>query len=97
MSRISLLDLLIIVLYLVAIVAAGLWFSRKRRNTSKAYFLAGRSLGWGVIGAALFASNISTVHMVGLAESGYIDGRSEERRVGTECVSTCRSRWSPVY
>src|SRR3546814_14784803 len=23
------------------------------------------------------------------------DGRSEERRVGTECVSTCRSRWSP--
>src|SRR3546814_11156841 len=23
------------------------------------------------------------------------DGRSEERRVGKECVSTCRSRWSP--
>src|SRR3546814_18047004 len=23
--------------------------------------------------------------------------RSEERRVGTECVSTCRSRWSPVH
>src|SRR3546814_1886456 len=27
-----------------------------------------------------------------------IDGaRSEERRVGKECVSTCRSRWSPVH
>src|SRR3546814_6073239 len=25
------------------------------------------------------------------------DGRSEERRVGTECVSTCRSRWSPGH
>src|SRR3546814_13317853 len=25
------------------------------------------------------------------------DGRSEERRVGKECVSTCRSRWSQVY
>src|SRR3546814_7414471 len=24
-----------------------------------------------------------------------VDGRSEERRVGKECVSTCRSRWSP--
>src|SRR3546814_3427602 len=24
-------------------------------------------------------------------------GRSEERRVGEECVSTCRSRWSPYY
>src|SRR3546814_18901692 len=26
-----------------------------------------------------------------------IGGRSEERRVGTECVSTCRSRWSPYH
>src|SRR3546814_12993333 len=25
------------------------------------------------------------------------DVRSEERRVGTECVSTCRSRWSPYH
>src|SRR3546814_12445529 len=24
-------------------------------------------------------------------------GRSEERRVGTECVSTCRSRWTPYH
>src|SRR3546814_15132670 len=24
-------------------------------------------------------------------------GRSEERRVGKECVSTCRSRWSPLH
>src|SRR3546814_5237348 len=27
----------------------------------------------------------------------YTDGRSEERRVGKECVSTCRSRWSPHH
>src|SRR3546814_20000046 len=26
-----------------------------------------------------------------------LDGRSEERRVGKECVSTCRSRWSPYH
>src|SRR3546814_9180276 len=29
--------------------------------------------------------------------SGSADGRSEERRVGKECVSTCRSRWSPYH
>src|SRR3546814_7992387 len=30
--------------------------------------------------------------------SGFVlNGRSEERRVGKECVSTCRSRWSPYY
>jgi SSS family solute:Na+ symporter len=38
------------------------------------YFLAGRSLGWAMIGAALFASNISTIHLVGLAASGYNEG-----------------------
>src|SRR3546814_1420075 len=29
--------------------------------------------------------------------SGGTDNRSEERRVGKECVSTCRSRWSPYH
>src|SRR3546814_2421896 len=28
---------------------------------------------------------------------GVANGRSEERRVGKECVSTCRSRWSPYH
>src|SRR3546814_13118086 len=32
-----------------------------------------------------------------VAEKGVADGRSEERRVGKECVSTCRSRWSPDH
>src|SRR3546814_9253860 len=33
----------------------------------------------------------------GLAEMPEQDRRSEERRVGKECVSTCRSRWSPYH
>src|SRR3546814_13993839 len=32
-----------------------------------------------------------------LDERVFFDGRSEERRVGKECVSTCRSRWSPYH
>ncbi len=74
MESISTIDLLVIVLYLLCIVFVGLWFFRKRRQTSEGYFLAGKSLTWSVIGASLFASNISTVHLVGLAESGYKDG-----------------------
>src|SRR3546814_8884974 len=31
------------------------------------------------------------------AERDYVGDRSEERRVGKECVSTCRSRWSPYH
>ena len=74
MNSITSIDLAIIVIYLLAIVFIGLWYSRKKKNTSEGYFLAGKSLTWGVIGASLFASNISTVHLVGLAESGFKDG-----------------------
>jgi SSS family solute:Na+ symporter len=74
MNTIATIDILIIIGYLVSIVLVGLWFSRKQRNTSKGYFLANKSLTWSVIGASLFASNISTVHLVGLAESGFKDG-----------------------
>ena len=74
MSSISFIDILVILVYILGIVFVGLWFSRKKNKTSKGYFLAGKSLTWGVIGASLFASNISTVHLVGLSESGYIDG-----------------------
>jgi SSS family solute:Na+ symporter len=72
--RIETLDLVIIVAYLVGIVALGLLASRHEKNTTSDYFLAGRSLRWPMIGLALFATNISTVHLVGLASSGYKDG-----------------------
>ena len=72
--RIPVLDLAIIVAYLVGILAVGLFSTRKQELTANAYFLAGRSLNWRMVGAALFASNISTVHLVGLAASGYNEG-----------------------
>lgn len=68
------LDLVIIVLYLIGILAVGIWVVRRQKMTSNSYFLAGRSLNWAVVGAALFASNISTIHLVGLAAAGYRDG-----------------------
>ncbi|QOD61811.1 sodium/solute symporter [Polaribacter haliotis] len=74
MNNISIIDILVITVYILGIVFIGLWFSRKKNKTSKGYFLAGKSLTWGVIGASLFASNISTVHLVGLSESGFKDG-----------------------
>jgi len=66
MATLGFTDLLIIVCYLAIVVAIGLFFARKER-TSENYFLAGRSLTWPVIGASLFASNIGTEHLVGLA------------------------------
>ena len=66
MATLGFIDLFIIVCYLVIVVAIGLSFARKER-TSENYFLAGRSLTWPIIGASLFASNIGTEHLVGLA------------------------------
>ncbi|MFI4861146.1 MAG: sodium:solute symporter [Phycisphaerales bacterium JB063] len=67
-------DLVIVVVYLLGIVALGLWSARREKATANEYFLAGRNLRWPVIGLSLFATNISTVHLVGLAQSGYSHG-----------------------
>jgi len=72
--EIPVLDLIIIVVYLLGILFVGIYSTRRMKLTSQGYFLAGRSLRWGMVGAALFASNISTIHLVGLAASGYNEG-----------------------
>jgi SSS family solute:Na+ symporter len=69
-------DWAIIALYLLAVVGLGVaaGFLRRRGETGGEgghYFLAGNTLGWGVIGLAMFAANISTVHLVSLAEAAY--------------------------
>ena len=73
-STISYIDSAIIIVYLVGILVIGILSVRLKRMTSEGYFLAGRGLNWIMVGAALFASNISTIHLVGLAASGYNEG-----------------------
>jgi len=70
------LDLVIIVFYFIFILSLGFWAGLRKKKTEKAdeYFLAGKSLKWPIIGLALFATNISTVHLVSLAEEGYTNG-----------------------
>lgn len=78
MPKISLnvpvIDLVIILTYLIGIIVIGLVSARKFRKSSQGYFLAGKSLKWPAVGAALFSANISTIHLVGLAASGYNEG-----------------------
>ncbi|MEI8235275.1 MAG: sodium/solute symporter [Verrucomicrobiota bacterium] len=76
MSKISIIDWIIIVLYLGGIVGAGVYVGLKKRKGGAAgsYFLAGNTLGWGSIGLALFATNISCLHLVSLAQAGYDSG-----------------------
>ena len=68
------LDLFVIAVYMTGVVALGCYagfVSRRGRGEGSQYFLAGNSLTWPVIGLAMFAANISTVHLVSLAEAAY--------------------------
>ena len=69
------LDATIVVAYLIFVVWLGFYFGRKHEDAED-YFLAGRSLTWPLIGFSLFASNMSSNSLVGLAGAGYKDGYS---------------------
>lgn len=64
----------IIIGYFVLLFAFAWWLIRRGNNTADDYFLAGRGLGWFIVGASIFASNIGSEHLVGLAGSGCTDG-----------------------
>jgi SSS family solute:Na+ symporter len=68
------LDWLVIAGYFGLLLGLAWWVIRKRRDTADDYFLAGRNLGWWIVGASIFASNIGSEHVVGLAGSGTTDG-----------------------
>src|ERR1700686_4314734 len=67
-------DWLAIALYFCILLGVAAWVVRKRQDTAADYFLAGRNLPWWIIGASIFASNIGSEHIVGLAGSGAQDG-----------------------
>jgi SSS family solute:Na+ symporter len=71
------LDWLVIGLYFIVIFGIAYWAylqERKGEETSADYFLAGRNVGWFVVGASLFASNIGSEHLIGLAGTGADSG-----------------------
>ena len=70
----SLIDIAVIAIYLIGITAFGIWIGFRRNASTDQYFLANKSLSWFTVGAAVFTSNISTLHLVGLAAGGAKDG-----------------------
>ena len=68
------LDWLIVTCYFAGLFILVWWLIRKNQDTADDYFLAGRNLSWWIVGASIFASNIGSEHLVGLAGSGATDG-----------------------
>lgn len=73
MQSMEMLDWVVIGLYVLAL-AGIVWWSSRKQDTTADYFLAGRNAGWFVIGGSLFASNIGSEHIVGLAGQGASTG-----------------------
>ena len=67
MERFATLDWVVIACYFAILIGVAIWVVTRKQKTTEDYFLAGRSLGWFVVGASIFASNIGSEHVVGLA------------------------------
>lgn len=68
------LDTAILSVFFLGMVGIIIWVLSKREETSSDYFLAGRNAKWLEIGSSIFASNIGSEHLVGLAGAGFVSG-----------------------
>src|SRR5690242_10013050 len=74
MSNLHAFDIFFIAAYFLILAGIGYWAARREKQVSSDYFLAARDVGWFAVGASLFASNIGSEHLVGLAGSGSTTG-----------------------
>ena len=79
LNRISLAswDWIVIAIFFLAMVWICWDVSRKKKETSGDYFLSGRTATWIAIGASIFASNIGSEHLIGLAGTGASAGMAQ--------------------
>ena len=73
MQTLDTFDWVAIVFYFLILLGIAVWVIRKKEDNTEDYFLAGRNIGWFVVGASIFASNIGSEHVVGLAGAGASD------------------------
>ena len=66
----TIIDWIVLGAFFVLLFMVIWWVIRQKEETSADYFLAGRNVGWLAIGASIFASNIGSEHLVGLAGAG---------------------------
>jgi SSS family solute:Na+ symporter len=64
------LDWAVLAVFMLALVGIVVWVAMQKEEDTEDYFLAGRDATWLAIGASIFASNIGSEHLVGLASAG---------------------------
>lgn len=66
----ELLDWIVLGVFMLALIGIVVWVAMQEEKDTEDYFLAGRDATWLAIGASIFASNIGSEHLVGLASAG---------------------------
>src|SRR3546814_18627710 len=81
MGFLGIIDWLVIGLYFLVIAGIAVWSMRNKKDSAQEYFLAGRNIGWFVVGTSILSSNIGSEKVVGLSgtavQSGVIMGHCE--------------------
>ena len=90
------LDWIVLGAYFLLLFAVAVWVILQRNKNTEDYFLAGRNVGWFVIGASIFASNIGSEHVVGLAGTGAESGmpRLDCLAFGLAVFALLYAQWS---
>ena len=70
----ALLDWIVIGVFCCALIGIVLWVVSQKNDNSADYFLGGKDATWIAIGASIFASNIGSEHLIGLAGAGASSG-----------------------
>lgn len=70
MKALDTLDWVVIIGYFIVLLGVAWWVILQKQKNTEDYFLAGRNIGWFMVGASIFASNIGSEHVVGLAGNG---------------------------
>src|SRR3546814_3161604 len=105
------LDWSILIGYVLVLAIAGYASTRRNMENADDYFLASHRAPTWLVAVSVLSTVQSTATFLGVPDNSFrgnytyltsvigalIGARSEERRVGKECVSPCRSRWSPNH
>ncbi|MDE5997661.1 MAG: sodium:solute symporter [Muribaculaceae bacterium] len=70
----ALLDWIVVAIFALALIGIIVWVMKQKQNNADDYFLGGKDATWIAIGASIFASNIGSEHLIGLAGSGAASG-----------------------
>ena len=92
-------DIGIVVLYLVGVLAFGIWIGRREKADRQGFFLGGRNFSWLLIGTSLFATNISSVQFVGQSGLAYKIGiaAANPQLTGVICLAFSAVFFIPIY